>query len=459
MRRVNVKVDPAVAGVFAAALACFVLAFAVYWPRLADYFVYDDFYFLRAVRNHPFGVVMYRAFTFPSAQPFDEVTLFWRPLIDLYFYLFQVFGLHPEPYHVVNTLVHGAVGALTGMLFTIAPTYGYAVTWIAGVSELLGAALILAALISYHAYLTTDRPRGFYYGGTLIFTALALLSKETTVILLLLLPALALAVGPNQRRRTTREIVLRLAPLMLLAAGFAVVMLLQEVQRSGNPAHQVGPHMARNLWRYLKWMALPYRYGWVPTAREAGAAAFLAIGVAALLLRQRVLAFFACWTIVALLPFTPFNEWIEFRYAYLATLPYTAFVVSGAVAMLKRLPRPLARPSALLFGVAVAAAFVLAPVQTREQQSFLASDAAGYEAMVTGVRTLCGRMPQESHVYIQGLAPYRDMGGVHSPAALNLYYDRLYVARVFKPPELAAFMESKCVIQYDYDAGEFKRVD
>jgi len=38
--------------VAAAFLAPIAVAFVVYWPRLGDYFVYDDFFWLRAVRNH-----------------------------------------------------------------------------------------------------------------------------------------------------------------------------------------------------------------------------------------------------------------------------------------------------------------------------------------------------------------------------------------------------------------------
>ena len=464
----------AVAWVCGAAFACIVRSFAVYWPYLTDYFVYDDFFFLRAVRNHSFLEVMSRAFTFPTPQPFDEVTLFWRPLIDLYFYVFRVFGIDPAPYHVANVWLHGAVGALavlfiwrvtgslfsgalTGLWFVVAPTYGFAVSWISQVSELAGAAFILCALISYHAYLTADRPRLLYYSGTVLFTILALLSKETTIILLVLLPALALAISADERRRSMREILWGVAPLALLSAAFAAVMLTYQYREAGE-GYRLGLHMKTNFWDYLRWLILPNNYGWGEWWRGAGAALFLALGAVALLRRQRMLAFFVLWTVVAILPFTPFDTWTERRYAYLATLPFTAFVVCAVVAIIARLPRPLMLPSAALLALAVTTALVVTPAQARYVPSFLARTAAGYEAMVSGVRTLCGPMPSESHVFIVN-APFNDYGGVHTRAAVNLYYERVYAAPVQELPGLAAFIEDKCVIRYERELRRYVRIE
>ncbi len=473
MDRPHAKRFTANVGVFAAVAACLALAFIVYWPRLGDYFVYDDFFFLRAVRNHPFWEVTYRAFTFPEAKPFDEVTLFWRPLTDLYFYVAKVFGLHPEPYHAVNILLHGVVGgllvvlvmrltgsvvsgALSGVLFTVLPTYDVVVPWISQVSELLAAALMLGALISYHAYLVGEKPSRRYYAATVVFTGLALLTKESAVILVLLLPALAIAVAPDRRRRSTREVLRSLAPLALLVAALAAVMLAHEYER-GEGDYELGWHVAGNAWDYLRWLVLPYPQP-ATAVRAVGAAAFLYLGVMALLLKERMLAFFVLWAVVALLPFSGFADRIEFRYTYQAALPFTAFVVCGAVTVLKGLPPRLVRPSAALFGVAVAVAVVVAAVRSRDQQDFLASQAAAHEAMVTSVRTLCGPMPSESFVYVVG-PPFHDPDGVHTRAALNLYYDRVHGTSVPELPESAASIEPKCVVEYDPARGEYVRVE
>ena len=462
--------------VCAAALGCIVLALLVYWPRLTDYFVYDDFFFLRAVRNHSFRVVMYRAITFPKPKPFDEVTLFWRPLIDLYFYGGRVFGLHPEPYHLVNILVHGIVGALavlfiwrvtgsvasgavTGMLFTIAPTYDVAVTWISEVSELIGAALILSALISYHAYLTAVKPSPLYYRGAVALTVLALLTKESTIILLVLLPSLALALGTTGCRRSSNEIVRSIVPLAFLVLSFSVVMLVHDYREGGEIyGGRIGPHMVTNVWDYLKWIVLPYPdYDSLASLRTAGASLFLAAPVLALALRQRVLAFLALWTVTALIPFSGFS-FIGPRYTYLATLPYVAFVVSSVIAIGKTLPEPLKLISTGVFGVAVAVALVTTSFHTRDQQIPLAREAAGYETMIESVQKLCGEMPPESSVYVVD-APYRDLHGIHTPAAVNLYYDHVYAAAVEGLHPSTVFIENTCVLQYDAATETYARID
>lgn len=460
--------------VYAAAAGCIPLAFIIYASRLNDFFAYDDFFFLRAVRDHGFFEVMRRAFIFPKAKPFDEVTLFWRPSIDLYFYAMRPFGIHAQPYHAVNVLVHGSVaalgvlfiwrlsrsgvaGAVAGLLFVVAPTYDFAVSWISEVSELLGAAFTLGALISYHAYLTTERPRSIFIGTTFFFTVAAFLTKESTVTLVVLFPALAIAVPAADRRRTWGEVMWSLAPLVLLGATFGIAMEVHDRLSEGGRLHSFGLHMARNLWHYLKWMVYPYRPGHYLAAREAGAALFLATGVAAVILRQRALAFFFVWTIVALLPFVGFDEWIELRYTYLATLPFIAFVVCALVTAIERLPRFAVAPVKAVFAVAVLAVLIVTPMRTRDQQLWFAGEARGYETMIDGVRNLCGPLPPESHVYVLN-PPYRDLYGLATPAEVNLYFDHVYGTPVTELPPLIDFVEHKCVIQYDAQTRAYARL-
>ena len=454
------------------ALACIPLSFAVYWPRLEDYFVYDDFFWLRAVRNHSFWTVMLRAFTFPSAKPFDEVTLFWRPLVDLYFYVAQVVGLRPGPYHVVNVFVHGAVGglgvifiwrltrsiigaALSGVFFTIAPTYDFAVTWISQASELFAAALVLCALLAYERYLTSNETRRLYVVATALLMLLALLAKESALILLLLLPALAWSTPLEQRRRSPPEIVKSLIPVIALASAFLVVMLAREFIERGE-AYGLGWHMVRNLRDYLEWMAFPYPSDLTDVIGTVGALLFLAAASAAVLRGQRRLVFLALWTILALLPFTGFRFGIELRYTYLATLPFVGFFATGMVTVVRALPRPAALVMGSTLMVAVVLALVVTPMRTRDQQGFLAREAAAYEAMVTSVRTLCGELPPGSRVFVEG-GPYRDLYYKHTRSALNLYYVDIDAARVDSVPELAALIEDKCVIQYDPALARYVR--
>lgn len=462
------------ASMLVAILVPIAVSFIVYWPRLGDYFVYDDFFWLRAVRNHSFWVVMYRAFTFPTPREFDEVTLFWRPLTDLYFYGARAFGLHPEPYHVVNVLVHGFVGSLAvvvlrrltgslaasfaaGLIFIVAPTYEFAVTWISQTSELFAATFILCALLAYHSYLTADRRSHAHLAATTGFTILALLAKESAIILLALLPGLAFALPSEQRRRSIAEVARSLAPVAVVGTMFAVVMLVHEYRTEGD-SYELGPHILRNLRDYLKWMVFPYRNGEGSEWRTLATVLFLAAGGVTFLSRQRMLAFLFVWTIAALLPFCGFSFGIELRYTYLATLPFVAFVVLTAVAAIDYAPLSSRRPLQALLAIAAVAILIITPMRTRDFQAFLVTEARAYETMVSSVRSLCGPMPRESSIFVLH-PPYRDLYGIHTPAAVNLYYNRVHAVSVDELPDLIAFVPKKCIIEYDPETRGYRRIE
>lgn len=460
-------------GVLAAALSCFALAFFIYWPGVDSFFVWDDFFFLNAVRNHSFLEGMYRAFTFPRAEPLDEVTPFWRPSIDLYFYAAKPFGINPQPLHIVNIVLHGTVGALavvfvwrltrsaasgaiSGLLFTVAPTYDYAVSWISQVSELLGMVFILAAIISWHAWLIAERTKRSYLVLTAVFAVLALLTKESTVILILLLPALTLAVPREERRPSWTEIARGLAFPLMLGLTFAVAMLGRDSIEGGD-FYTDGLNMARNLWRYLKWMVFPYQAGSWEVARAAGAAIFMTVGVGALLFRQRVLGFLFVWTILALWPFIGFGEVISLRYTYLATMPFIAFLACAAVCLVKNMPRIAMMPAGAILTMSVIAALVITPFRTQDQQAFILRQAGQHEAMLDAVRTLCGPMLPDTQVYIKN-APLLDFFRVVTPSVVNLYYDDVYAYAVYGFPGLIAFVENKCALEYDRESRTYGRV-
>ena len=264
--------------VYVAAFACIPLAFLVYWPRVSDFFVFDDYLNLATVRNHSFPGGMVRAFDFTVPRPFDPAIPSWRPLIDIYFYAAKPVGLHSQPFHMVNFALHGIVGGLavllvfrlrraalpaaaTGLLFVVAPTYDYAVSWIGQASELLGYALILTVLISYHSYLTARRQRPSLAIVTLGCVFFALLTKESTVILAVLLPALVFTVPPDSLQRSPSEIRWSLAPPLLMILTFVVAMEIANALLEQTPDHFIGLHIVHNWWRFLEWIALPYRAG------------------------------------------------------------------------------------------------------------------------------------------------------------------------------------------------------
>ncbi len=459
--------------VAALALATVAISFVVYWPSLDDYFVYDDFFFLRAVRNHSFPTVMLRAVTFPSIQRFDEVTLFWRPLIDVYFYLFRPLGLRPEPYHAVNVALHGATGALgvmfiyrvtgsivkgafSGLLFTVAPTYDIAVSWISQVSELLAATLILGVFLSYRSYLVSERHALRFLWLTAGLVVLAFLTKESTIVLLPLVPAMLIVVPPDKRTRDQTEIVRSLGPLFALGIVFGILTFTRQTQGAAG-SYEIGPHMFGNFRDYLEWMVLPFESGSYSIARTILARAFVVAGGAALLLRHRVLTFLFIWTVVALLPFTGFVFPFAARYTYLATLPFVAFVVTGTLTVAGSLPEVARRPCYAVLLLAVLVALIVTPMRTRDQQDSLALQAAGYEVMVSSVRALCGPVSSGGRIFVNN-PPYRDLWSIHTVSALNLYYERVDAYPVTGLPGLIFYVENKCVIEYEESTGQYHRV-
>jgi hypothetical protein len=191
--------------------------------------------------------------------------------------------------------------------------------------------------------------------------------------------------------------------------------------------------------------------------REALAALFVVCGLASVVLRQRVLSFFFVWAVAAIVPFAMYDHAIEFRYTYLPTLPFIAFVVVALDILIRRLPKPAKE---LGYGLAIGAlvfALIVAPLRTRDAQAGIAFQAHHYELMLNSVRNLCGPLPPESRVWVVG-SPVIDYFHLNTSTALSLYYNRVYAGAVAEVPGLAAFVEDKCVIQYDAATETYTRV-
>ncbi len=460
--------------VYLAALACIPLAFLVYWPSVDAFFMSDDFLVLRAVRGRSTWDVIVRAFSFPEASPFNEATLSWRPLTDLYFYAVSPLGIHAQPYHVINIALHGVVGALgvlfvhrltgasltavaTGVVFVVAPTYDFTVGWSVEVSELTIAVCILGALLSYHAFLTSDRTGASLYAATCVFVAVGVLSKESVLLFAVLLPALTLWAQTSGVNRRSRSEVIRslLLPLLVLAI-YAVVIQVHDATQD-DPTRSLGTHVIRNAWHYLRWLVLPYQDDRFGAARSVLAVSFLCLGFAAIAARRWTVAFFFVWTIAGFLPYTEIKI-VELRYTYLATLPFVAFLACAGAEALEHLPRRC-QPLIAATGVClVIAATVVGAIRSRDIQRSFADQASAYEATINATRNLCGDLDAGSFVYLVD-PPYFDAYDLNAPAALNLYYDHVHAAAVPELPPLAAFIEDKCVIQYDPATQTYTRVD
>ena len=463
---------------FAAGVAAIAIAvLAVYWPYLNDFFALDDYIWLKEASSPSAADYFRRAFSFPTASYFDPQTPFWRPLIDAYFYFgWRVFGLNALPYHIVNVALHVAIatltavlvwqlssskraGCLAGLLFAVLPTYNYAVTWISSATELFGGFFYVLTLVLFAAYLRGSGPRRWLYGASLATLLLALLSKESAVTVPAALGGVALLVRPPRTLHDVRRAVLELAPFAALAIAYFIFIYSQEYsEASSQSQYQFGWHVRTNLWNYLQWLTFPVpnvRAAWVIDVKPYMASAFLTLGAISIALRSPRAAFAFAWTIVALLPYSFFRLGLEYRYTYLACVPFVMFLAFFVQDVGARLRQPAQTYASVGVILAVFALCGFLATETRDRQTGLSFQGDAYRQAYEEVPALCGELPREASIFMI-YDPVYDLFNTSLRMALNLKYDHVYVYRG-EPPELIAFVPNVCLL--DYVDGRFVLVD
>src|SRR4029078_10806636 len=150
--------------------------FVVYAPTLADWFVGDDFWFLRPAQQHSVGREIIRSFDYRNvgtSLEFDR----YRPLYPIAWRLqFAIFGLHAFPYHAGVLALHLACGPtiwfiarrlfpetwqanLAALVFGLHPAYMDAVASIAAANRVFAALPYLLALLCYMRSRDHGQPR------------------------------------------------------------------------------------------------------------------------------------------------------------------------------------------------------------------------------------------------------------------------------------------------------------
>jgi len=445
------------------------IALAIYWTVLPTFFALDDYIWLQSASNPELGSYLYGAFSFPEGSLFDAPTPFWRPLIDVYFYVaWRVFGDDPLPYHLVNLSLHVVVAAGTGLVayqlsrsrvvgaagslvFIALPSYDFAVTWISSITEVLGAALFVLALTSFLGFRRAKDGR--LYTVALALFVLGLLSKESTVILPAILALVAVASDPTASRASAARLARQLLPFGLLAAVYFTFLFFQEYRSSSDAGlYRFGWHAFENIWNYLEALTFPVapdRGQWVDEIRPFSASAFLVVSAILAVRRDMAGCALVTWVFLALLPYSFFPAGIEARYLYLASVPFSIFLVY-IVWLIFRECAGHVRTAASAAGVFVLIAVVaLSAIETRHRQTWISLQADAYEELYTGVPAACGTVPPGASIYI--LEPrHFDLFGVSTNMALNLVYEDVFVSLQpdGKLPELAAFVEDKCVVRH-----------
>lgn len=379
----------------------FLIPFAVYSGNLAGDFVYDDNV---QVFKNPWitdpgfipDILTSSSMSFSEGRQANT----YRPTIYLlYMAEYQVFGLKPWGFHLVNNILHSinvllvflvaarlmaggderrgrgertrpATGLrapfLVALVFALHPINSEVVTWVAAVPELL---YTMFLLISFYLYVKA-RDRGGVFKNPLCFASsivcffLALLSKETAMALIVLIPVyefsmtgLAAVIGRGCRRMWSAWLVYFVAALVYMAIRTSAIGGLLQVKGFELTAYEnvlnVFPLVARYLGKLILPVGLSAIYSFLPVHSLFEPMAIIGI-ISSLILvglvvisRSRSTLFFGFfWIFIPLMPvlYMPAVSAGGFadRYLYLPSMGFAMVAVLFAESVLARYRGPSA---------------------------------------------------------------------------------------------------------------------
>src|SRR5262245_46525519 len=155
-----------------------------------------------------------------------------------------LWGLNAAGYHWVNLLLH-AVNALlvwrlltrlkipgawlAAAIFALHPVNVESVAWTTQLKNVQSLFFSLLALLTWIEFVETDRHRGRWYGLTLLFYALALLSKTTACTL----PAALLLILWLKRRPIQWNRIAQIVPFLMMGVAMGMVSMWWERHHQG----------------------------------------------------------------------------------------------------------------------------------------------------------------------------------------------------------------------------------
>ena len=305
---------------------------------------------------------------------FTTQTRQYYPLVFSSFWIeYQLWGLHPFGYHLVNVLLHatnallvwrilaglGVPGAwLAGAIFAVHPVHVESVAWVTERKNVLSGLFYLLALRSYLAF-ELDR-QGRRYAAALALFVCALLSKSVTASL----PAAALIALWYRGDRIDWRTLARVAPFLLIGLVSGLFTAFLEISKVGAAGDEwdlaLGERLLlapQVLWFYLGklvWpaeLAFSYRRWEIDTGSAVQYLPWvgtLLVGGALLVFRERLgrgpaaaLVFFG----VTLAPVLGFLNvypmlfsWVADHFQYLASIGPIALIAAGLTLAARALP-------------------------------------------------------------------------------------------------------------------------
>ncbi len=363
------------------AMALIVITVAAYLPVTRNGYIWDDETYITGNE---------------TLRTLDGLSRIWfeigavpqyYPLVHTSFWIeYQLWGLAPTGYHIVNVLLH-AIGAIllwlilsrlslpaswmVAAVFALHPVHVESVAWITERKNVLSGCLYLASFLTYLIAREAGgsgndiRRSRLFYGLTVLFFVGALLSKTVTASL----PAALMLALYAKGERITRTDLVRLIPLFLVGASLGLLTVWMEKTTVG--ADGIDWELSflersllagRALCFYLSTLLVPTNLAFVYPrwGIDAGApvqyiypAIILILLVAAFFLRKRFSPIPLCGFLFfggTLLPaigfldvFPMIYSFVANHFQYLASIGPMILIVAGFHRLCQKLPRTLMR--------------------------------------------------------------------------------------------------------------------
>jgi hypothetical protein len=429
--------------------AILALAFVAYAPTLNDWFVGDDFWFLRASQQTSWGDYIPRVFDPGEVSPDYELNRY-RPLYPLAWKLqYALFGMNAVPYHVVAIVLHLAAvtvawfilrrllpsepwGAnLAAMIFALHPALANAVAWLSGANRVFAVLPCLAALLLFMKFRDGGRERWLYYASSLVLYAVAMLMHSSTITLVAVLPLYAFLVDGRPRDTLRPALWTPFLPFIALAIGEAAVQASVR-EESEIEAFQFGWHMWSNIGQFIGLIIIPWqnvdRFGLRSAIENAQIVASFGLLVVMITLAYRrpfwPLAVFAVgWFFLTLLPDSTFLAGAADRAMHAAGAAIGLIAVL-AVLYARDLIEPRRLPLLRIAAVWAMPVLAVALVAVTIERTGIASDAAAdYDAFTQELKSEGPDVPDGGTLYVRGaprVGPFNPPSIIES--LVSIYY-------------------------------------
>lgn len=323
---------------FSASPVIVVAVLVIYRAAVGSYFFNDDFQWLQE----------HWAFDFRSLFDLGHYSHFYRPVIQIYFYLSSTaFGCDATGFHLESVAVHllnvwllyaiardltrqSTFAAIAALLFAVQPGYVEAVAWVGAITDLLPATWMLLALWLHLRFLR-DR-HALDYALSLVVFALCLLTHETSSVLWPMMVALEVALvkqrldGRPQESLARRA--MRYAPFVVMLTGsLAVAFVVNRRSYIVQEGHYaIGWHVIWNVLNDVVGLYVGKHNGWSYVAIVvAFAAAFWRGGW--------TVRFAIVWLLIAAAPSSLFTWGVASRYLYVPAAAFSLMLAAGMLAV------------------------------------------------------------------------------------------------------------------------------